>query len=73
MTVLVLLLSIPLQQRLFALVGAGATYTYFGKLVFDVFEGSTAMALALAGIGLLVVASGMLYQRFGRQLFAARR
>lgn len=70
--VLMLLLSIPLQQRLFALVGAGSAYIYFGKLVFDVFEGSAAMALTLAGIGLLIVASGMLYQRFGRRLFAVR-
>jgi len=69
--VLMLVLSIPLQQRLFALVGAGSAYVYFGKLVFDVFEGSAAMALALAGIGLLIVASGMLYQRFGRRLFTA--
>jgi hypothetical protein len=70
--VLVLALSIPLQQRLFALVGAGSAYVYFGKLVFDVFEGSAAMALALAGIGFLIVASGMLYQRFGRRLFVVR-
>lgn len=66
---LVLALSIPLQRRLFAVVGAGATYIYLGKLMFDVFEGRAAFALVLAGIGLLVVASGILYQRFGDRLF----
>lgn len=65
--VLILLLSIPLQQRLFAVVGAGAAYVYFGKLVFDVFEGSAVTALALAALGLLIVAMGMLYQRFSQR------
>jgi hypothetical protein len=65
--VLVLLLSIPLQQRLFAIVGVAAAYSYFGKLVFDVFEGSAVAALAMAALGLAIVAMGMLYQRFSQR------
>jgi hypothetical protein len=66
-SVLVLLLSIPLQQRLFAVVGVAAAYSYFGKLVFDVFEGSAVAALVLAALGLAIVAMGMLYQRFSQR------
>ena len=65
----VLALSIPLQQRLFAVAGLAAVFAYLAKLVFDVFESANA-ALVLVILGLLILGMGMLYQRFAERLFA---
>lgn len=66
--VAILGLSIPLQQRLFAVAGLAAVFAYFAKLVFDVFESANA-ALVLALLGLAVLGAGMLYQRYSERLF----
>jgi hypothetical protein len=60
----VLGLSIPLQQRLFAAAGLAAIFAYLAKLVFDVFNSDATAALAMALLGLIVLGSGLLYQRF---------
>ena len=65
----ILALSIPLQQRLFAVAGLAAVFAYLAKLVFDVFESANA-ALVLVILGLLILCMGMLYQRFAERLFA---
>ena len=64
----VLALSIPLQQRLFAVAGLAAVFAYLAKLVFDVFESANA-ALVLVLLGLLILGMGMLYQRFAERMF----
>jgi hypothetical protein len=64
----VLGLSIPLQQRLFAAAGMLGVFAYLAKLVFEVFADATA-ALAFVILGLVVVAMGMLYQRYQERLF----
>ena len=69
---LVLALSIPLQQRLFAAAGLAAIFAYCAKLVFDVFDSASA-ALVMAMLGVLVLAAGMLYQRFVTGRVAAQR
>jgi hypothetical protein len=61
-------LSLPLQQRLFAAAGLAGVFAYLAKLVFDVFESANA-ALILVVLGLLVLGMGMLYQRFNERLF----
>ena len=67
--VFVLALSVPLQQRLFAVAGLAAVFAYLARLVFDVFE-STNAALVLVILGLLILGMGMVYQRFNERLFA---
>jgi len=64
----VLTLSVPLQQRLFAVAGLAGVFAYLARLVFDVFETAGA-ALALVVLGLLVLAAGALYQRYSDRLF----
>lgn len=65
---IVLALSLLLQERLLAVAGVAGIYAYFGKLVFDVFESANA-AFALVVLGLLILGAGILYQRFGEQLY----
>lgn len=59
---LLLAVSVPLQERLFAAAGLLAVFAYLGKLVFDVFESANA-ALAMIVLGILVLGAGILYQR----------
>ena len=66
---ILLAISVPLQQRLFAAAGLAAVFAFLAKLVFEVFESANA-ALVLIVIGLLVLGLGMLYQRYGSRLFA---
>ncbi len=65
----ILVLSLMLQERLFAAAGLAAMFVYFGNLVFEVFESANA-ALALVALGLLVLGVGMLYQRYNERLFS---
>ena len=64
-----LALAVPLQERLLAGAGLIGAFAYLAKLVFDVFESANA-ALVLIVLGLLILGLGMLYQRYGSQLFA---
>jgi hypothetical protein len=64
----VVALSVPLQQRLFAAAGLAGVFAYLAKLVFDVFE-SANVALALVVLGLLILATGALYQRYSERLY----
>ncbi len=65
----VVALSLPLQQRLFAAAGLAGVFAYLAKLVFDVFESANA-ALVLVVLGLLVLGMGLLYQRFNERLYS---
>lgn len=62
-------LSVSLQQRLFAAAGLAAIFAFLAKLVFDVFESANA-ALVLVVLGLVILGAGMLYQRYSERLFA---
>ena len=66
---ILLVLSVTLQQRLFAAAGLAAIFAFLAKLVFDVFESANA-ALVLVVLGLLILGTGMLYQRYSERLFA---
>ena len=71
-SLVVLAMAVPLQERLFAVAGLAGVFVYLARLVFDVFETANA-ALVLVVIGLLVLGAGMLYQRYtGRFLPGAR-
>lgn len=69
---IVLALSLLLQERLLAVAGVAGIYAYFGKLVFDVFESANA-AFALVVLGLLILGAGILYQRYGERLYERGR
>ena len=61
-SVIVLGLSIPLQERLFAAAGLLGIFAFLARLVFEVFESANA-AFALIVLGVLVIAAGVIYQR----------
>ncbi len=65
----VVALSLPLQQRLFAAAGLAGVFAYLAKLVFDVFESANA-ALVLVLLGLMILGAGVLYQRFSERLYS---
>ena len=67
-SLVIVALSVPLQQRLFAAAGLAGVFAYMARLVFDVFETAGA-ALALVVLGLLVLAAGAVYQRFSDKLY----
>lgn len=67
-SLVIVALSVPLQQRLFAAAGLAGVFIYIGRLVFDVFETAGA-ALAFVVLGLMVLSAGAIYQRFSEQLY----
>ncbi len=67
-SLVIVALSVPLQQRLFAAAGLAGVFIYIGRLVFDVFETAGA-ALAFVVLGLMVLAAGAIYQRFSERLY----
>jgi hypothetical protein len=48
--------------------GLGIGYAFVFRLVFDTFEGSPLMPVAIAVVGLSMIALSIGYQRFGRPL-----
>ncbi len=67
-SLVIVALSVPLQQRLFAAAGLAGVFAYMARLVFDVFETAGA-ALAFVVLGLMVLAAGAIYQRFSERLY----
>ena len=56
-----------LRRLSLLLVGAGFVYSFVLRLVFDTFEGSPLLPLAIAAAGLSMIALAMVYQRQRRQ------
>jgi hypothetical protein len=63
-------LSVVLQRRVFAVFGALGVFGYVGYLAWDVFEDSMLFPFALTGLGLVVIFSGVQYQRRQQALHA---
>ena len=62
---MVLLMSVPMQDRLVLIAGVVGFYTFAARLVFEVEDGAlVALAFTLIGISLIVL--GMGYQRIRR-------
>lgn len=59
----ILLLSIPLRDRLYAVAGVIGIYIFVSRLIFDAFEGSPFLPLGLALLGLSMVALAIGYQQ----------
>lgn len=59
--------SSPLRRLSLLLVGVGFIYAFVLRLLFDTFEGSPVLPLAIAAVGLSMIALAMAYQRQRRQ------
>jgi hypothetical protein len=70
-SVALIVVALVVQERLLAAAGVVGIIAYLAKLVIEVFESANA-ALAMAGLGLIVLGLAMVYQRFGGRLFARK-
>jgi len=59
----ILLLSVPLHDRLFLIAGVVGFYTFLFRLTFDTAAGSPILPLAFTAIGVSLIVLAMLYQR----------
>jgi hypothetical protein len=65
-----IMLSLALMRRAYAVFGAAGVSLYLGHLAGDVFRDSILFPFALSGIGVAVIASGLLFHRYGSLLAA---
>ncbi|WP_036294790.1 hypothetical protein [Methylosinus sp. PW1] len=65
-----LLLSLVLMRRAYAVFGAFGVTLYLGHLASEVFKDSILFPFALSGIGVAVIAAGLLFHRHGPRLGA---
>jgi hypothetical protein len=66
-----LLLSLAFMRRAYAVFGAFGITLYLGHLASEVFKDSILFPFALSGIGVAVIAAGLLFHRYGPRLGAA--
>jgi hypothetical protein len=62
------LLSLLLMRRVYAVFGAIGVTLYLGHLANEVFMDSILFPFALSGIGVLIIAAGLLFHRYGPKL-----
>ena len=62
------LLSVPLQSKFMITIGAIYLFLYLSYLAYDVFKNSLLFPLALIGIGISLIYSGIMYQRHESEL-----
>lgn len=63
LAVSLVLLSVPLQSKFAITIGAIYLFIYLSYLAYDVFKNSLLFPLALIGIGIGLIYSGIMYQR----------
>jgi hypothetical protein len=63
-------LALVLMRRVYAVFGGIGMSTYLGYLASEVFKDSILFPFALSAVGLLVIAAGLLFHRFGPRLAA---
>lgn len=59
----IVVMSVWLQRKVFLVFGAIGSYCWATYLVFDTFNGAAGISIGLAGIGVLIVLSGVAYRR----------
>lgn len=59
-----ILLSLILRQRLYLVAGVAGVYVFTSRLIFDTFEGSPFLPLALAFVGVSMVVLAIVFQRY---------
>ena len=52
-----------MRNLLFLIAGVVGVYTFIFRLTFDIFEGSSLLPLALAGVGIAMILTAIAYQR----------
>lgn len=65
------MLSLALMRRAYAIFGAFGLSLYLGHLASDVFRDSILFPFALSAIGVAIIAAGLLFHRYGGQFAAA--
>ncbi|ADU61305.1 MAG: DUF2157 domain-containing protein [Pseudodesulfovibrio sp.] len=60
--------SVLLQRRVFIIFGAMGVAGYLSHLAQDVFQSTLGFSFALSGLGLLVIAAGLLYHRHQKRI-----
>ena len=68
LAVALILLSVPLQSKFLITIGALYLFFYLSYLAYDVFKNSLWFPLALIGIGICLIYSGIMYQRHESEL-----
>jgi uncharacterized membrane protein len=63
-----IMVSVTLRQRLYLIAGVAGLYVFVFRLIFDTFEGSPFLPLALALVGVSMVALAIAYQRYRARL-----
>ena len=63
LAVFLILFSVPLQSKFIITIGAIYIFFYLSYLAYDVFKNSLLFPLALIGIGIGLIYSGIMYQR----------
>lgn len=63
-----MLLSVLLDRRVFIVFGAAGVLIYLGHLAWDLFEDSLLFPFVLSGVGLAVIALGVVYARNSRRV-----
>ena len=63
LAVFLILFSVPLQSKFMITIGAVYIFFYLSYLAYDVFKNSLLFPLALIGIGIGLIYSGIMYQR----------
>ena len=64
------LLSLFLMRRAYAVFGAVGVSMYLGHLAWDVFRDSILFPFALSGIGVLLIVAGLLFHKYGGAISA---
>jgi hypothetical protein len=65
------MLSLALMRRAYAIFGAFGVSLYLGHLASEVFRDSILFPFALSAIGVAIIAAGLLFHRYGARLAAA--
>ncbi|MBA2691845.1 MAG: DUF2157 domain-containing protein [Rubrobacter sp.] len=66
-----MLLSVLLDRRVFIVFGAVGVFIYLGHLAWDLFEDSLLFPFVLSGVGLAVIALGVVYARNSERIEGA--
>jgi len=64
-------LSLFLMRRVYAVFGAVGVTMYLGHLAWDVFKDSILFPFALSGVGVLLIAFGLLFHKYGNAVGGA--
>ena len=68
LAIFLVLLSVPLQSKFVITIGAIYLFLYLSHLAYNVFKNSVLFPLALIGIGISLIYSGVMYQRYEAKL-----